>query len=283
MFAKNNDEKTLIYDIQEELTPELGELVAADVKKEMSSSPKLEAVVFNTDNQTVSYKGFKSLCQVAVSQKKPKFQMYLLSSVKATLTLLRSEGMDNVLKPIESITDVPTKASVERAKTAMKLDVSFINPFIEGTVKTLDVQCQVAVAINKPVLKTKDTELPVIDILGVIGITSKAFNGNIAICFPEKVFLFIMSQMLGEAYTEITKDLEDGAGEILNMIFGHAKRVLNENGHSFEKAIPAVVRAANLSVTHLNEQGCIILPFKCKGGDFYMEISMHSEVPKGQS
>lgn len=281
MFTKNKDEKSIVYNIAEELTQELAEAIATDVKQEMTANEKIEAIVFHTDNQHVSYKGFKTLSQLAVAQKKPKFQMYVLTQLKATTTLIRSEGMDIILKLVESMAEVPQRASSVSKPGGAKMDVSFINPFIEGAIKTLDVQCQVAVTIDKPLLKTKETKLPSIDILGVIGITSKAFNGNISICFPGKVFLFIMSKMLGEDYKEITKDLEDGAGEILNMIFGHAKRVLNENGHSFEKAIPAIVRAKDLSVSHLNDQGSIILPFKSEAGDFFMEISMNNDGAKG--
>lgn len=276
MFTKNKDDKSIVYDITDEVTLELAEAIAADAKQEIEANSKLEAMIFNSGSQHMAYKGFKVISQLAVSNKKPKFQMYLLSEVKATLSLVRSEGLDMILKPIEAITEVPQKAGSKPTKAPTKLDVSFINPFIEGAVKTLDIQCQVAVTIDKPLLKTKEMKLPNIDILGVIGITSKAFNGNISICFPEKVFLFIMSKMLSEDYKEITKDLEDGAGEILNMIFGHAKRVLNENGHSFEKAIPAIVRAKDLSVSHLNDQGSIILPFKSEAGEFYMEISMNN-------
>lgn len=279
MFTKNKDEKSIVYEMVEELTQELAESISVDVKKEMEANPKLEAIIFNTHNQHVGYKGFKVLSQLAVSQKRPKLQMYVLTQLKATISLIKSEGMDIVLKVVETLSEVPQRAG-SAAKTTTKLDVTFINPFIEGAIKTLDVQCQVTATIEKPILKTKETKLPSIDILGVIGITSKAFNGNISICFPEKVFLFIMSKMLGEEYKEITKDLEDGAGEILNMIFGHAKRVLNENGHSFEKAIPAIVRAKDLSVSHLNDQGSIVLPFKSEAGEFFMEINMNNGSPK---
>ncbi|RZA03108.1 MAG: chemotaxis protein CheX, partial [Proteobacteria bacterium] len=112
------------------------------------------------------------------------------------------------------------------------------------------------------------------DIAGMIGITSPVFSGSIAICFPEAMFLLLMSRMLGEPCPEITKDMEDGAGEILNMIYGHAKKVLNEKGFSFEKAIPTVVRAADLKLSHMNDQGTILLPFRAEEGTFHMEISV---------
>jgi chemotaxis protein CheX len=108
-----------------------------------------------------------------------------------------------------------------------KLDANFINPFISGTVSTLKIQCSVDAHAGTAFLKSKTSPKLKTDIAGLIGITSEAFRGNIAICFPEKTFLGIMSQMLGEEFTEINNEVEDGAGELMNIIFGTAKKVLN--------------------------------------------------------
>ncbi len=37
-----------------------------------------------------------------------------------------------------------------------------------------------------------------------------------------------MGGMLGEEIKEINQDIQDGAGELLNIIFGFTKRVLNK-------------------------------------------------------
>src|SRR5689334_8015212 len=100
----------------------------------------------------------------------------------------------------------------------LKVDVNFINPFIDGALETLKIQCSFSAKSGKPYLKGKG---PVIktDIAAVIGLTSASFNGSVAICFPEAIFLTIMERMLGEKHSTITKDLEDGACELLNIIF----------------------------------------------------------------
>src|SRR4051794_18484697 len=95
-----------------------------------------------------------------------------------------------------------------------KLDVNFINPFIEGAIETLKVQCSFVAKAGRPFLKGKGPEIKT-DIAAVIGLTSAAFNGSVAICFPEVVFLGMMERMLGEKYAAITQDLEDGASELL--------------------------------------------------------------------
>jgi len=63
-----------------------------------------------------------------------------------------------------------------------------------------------------------------------MGFKSKVFNGVIAICFTEKVFLSIMSRMFGEKYEKIPEGLQDGAGELMNIILV-TQKILNEKGY----------------------------------------------------
>ncbi|MDR3608377.1 MAG: chemotaxis protein CheX [Oligoflexia bacterium] len=151
------------------------------------------------------------------------------------------------------------------------MDALFFKPFVEGTLRTLRVQCNLEAKHEKPFIKGKAPQ-PQFDIAAVIGVTSSAFNGTITICFPEAVFLQLMSNMLGEKQTEITKDLEDGAAELLNIIFGQAKIVLTGQGYTVEKAIPTVIRGTNLKTSHSADHPVIVLPFKTSAGEFDIEI-----------
>lgn len=153
-----------------------------------------------------------------------------------------------------------------------KIDVNFINPFIDGAIETLKVQCSFIAKAGKPFLKGPDLQSK-IDIAAVIGLTSPNFKGSVAICFPQNVFLTIMEKMLGEKQTSITRELEDGASELLNIIFGQAKRVLNERGYQIEKAIPTIIRGQDLNVHHLTPKPTIVVPFSTDLGFFNIEIA----------
>ena len=157
------------------------------------------------------------------------------------------------------------------------LDPQFFKPFIQGTLSTLKIQCFLEATPEKPFFKDKQEQVS-IEIAGVIGLTSSAFNGTIALCFPAAVFLVIMSNMLGEKFGEITRDLEDGAAEMLNMIFGQAKVTLNEQGHNIEKAIPTVVRGVGIQIHNLAKAQTLVLPFKTSAGPFYVEICTEQKV-----
>lgn len=158
-----------------------------------------------------------------------------------------------------------------------KLDAKFFKPFVEGTMNTLKVQCGLEVTSDKPFVKGSVPQ-PSYAIAGVIGITSSAFNGTITLCFPEKVFLGVMGKMLGEPCTEINQDLQDGVAELLNIIFGQAKIILNQQGYTIQKAIPSVIRGIDIVTTAVTTGPVIVLPFKVEFGEFHVEISSEAAM-----
>lgn len=158
------------------------------------------------------------------------------------------------------------------------LDAQFFKPFVQGALKTLTTQCSMVISAQKPFIKGKQPQAH-IAIAGVIGITSNTFNGTITLCFPEVVFLGAMSAMLGETFKEITDDLQDGVAELLNIIFGQAKIVLNQQGYSIQKAIPTVVRGTNLSTRAMSHSLVMVLPFKTELGEFFIEICSEESKP----
>lgn len=152
-----------------------------------------------------------------------------------------------------------------------KIDVNFVNPFVEGAIHTLKIQCSIAPKPGKLFMKGNGPAIP-IALNGVVQLKSAVFNGTISLCFPEPVFLFIMEKMFGETYSTITKDLEDGAGELLNIIFGHAKKILNEKGYAIQKALPSIFRGSEPPWTGEPGTPTLILPFETERGIFHIEI-----------
>lgn len=154
-----------------------------------------------------------------------------------------------------------------------RLDPNFIRPFVRGVMETLKVSCQTEAAVGRP-YAAGTAVTPTVDIAATIGLTSKSFNGSIAICYPKKTFLELMNRMLGMSAEEITSDFEDGAAELLNMIFGFAKRDLNDHGYEIQKAIPSVIRGHNIRVLYQEDVPRGIIPFTSTAGEFYMEVAI---------
>jgi chemotaxis protein CheX len=206
-------------------------------------------------------------------------QLVKIVLVQAPKDVPRFVGENGLTQVLRVLPDLPTALQqfpgALKARSGGKLDVSFVNPFVQGAIETLKVQCSMEIKPGRPFVKGKGPEISS-DIAGVLGLTSQTFKGSIALVFPEKVFLAIMTNMLGEPQTAITKDLEDGAAELLNIIFGFAKRVLNDGGHTIEKALPSIVRGQGPDAKQLTPKTVIVLPFETPAGVFQIEVDRDS-------
>jgi chemotaxis protein CheX len=270
MALKVNHQAGVVVIRCEEVIENRGLDEFSSVTQSAMSAPDFSELLIDlaSVDQVSSY-FLRAIAPVIKSLKAHGKKLYLLNVTQQTYDYIVEGGFSHAIEVVSSVQEV---TSSDRNKPA-KIDVSFLNPFINGTLKTLEVQCSIKATAKAPRLKIKDEPAVQFDIAAVIGITSPGFTGSIAICFPEKIFLVLMGNMLGETYTEITKDLEDGVAELLNIIFGQAKKELNENGHSIEKAIPTIIRGNGLSVKHLTPRPTILLPFETDKGNFHIEIA----------
>lgn len=153
------------------------------------------------------------------------------------------------------------------------LNAEFVKPFLDAAVHVLKVQAQTDAKPGLIHLKKNDATVTG-DISGVINIVSPNFNGTVVITFPEATFLKVMSNMLGEEFTTVTKDIVDGAGELTNMIFGQAKIVLNEQGYGLNPAIPTVVSGRNHMLVRKTKGAVVVVPFETNNGGFEIEITL---------
>lgn len=193
--------------------------------------------------------------------------IHLNSTVHA---FLKKEGIDGTFKIAASLREALDDSTGPRQ---YKLDTEFINPFLTATMHVLKVQAGVEVKPGQ-IYKKKETDTTSGDVSGIIGIVSEAFNGSVVISFPESTFLKIMSSMLGEVYTRLDKEIVDGAGELLNMIFGQAKIVLNDKGHGIKTAIPSVITGKDHSTTSMTKGPVVVVPFESLAGKFLVEICL---------
>lgn len=181
---------------------------------------------------------------------------------------LKQDGLTSVFNVVASVAEAKRKAAAGK----VVLDVNFVNPFVDATKMVLEMQAQTQLTPGKPYLKRPGENLPT-EIAGVISLISSDFRGSITVCFEAKVFLKIYENMVGEKHETITPEVEDAAGELLNIIFGQAKTVLNDKkGFSLEKALPTVLVGDRLKIHHQSRNPAIVLPFDSSAGSFHLEV-----------
>jgi chemotaxis protein CheX len=213
---------------------------------------------------------FRPLVLLHQGLKKKSGGMYTVNIAHEILQIIQGAGLDSVFSPKVNLPDALSSAGV---KASGVIDVNFINPFVAATQNTIKTAARTELKAGRPFLKSGrlDNEM---DIAGVISMCSNAFQGSIALCFPAPVFLLIYSNMMGKPCTSITREAEDAAGELLNIIFGQAKgKFAKDRKYVIHEAVPTVIKGSDLSVRHSARRAALVIPFETEAGVFHIEIS----------
>lgn len=185
--------------------------------------------------------------------------------------LLR-EGLLELFSPQRSIDEALRLAGVRVKPTQVK--ASFLTPFVEATRKTFGVQAELEVQTGKIRVKQKGERLSA-DLAGVMSISSSAFRGAIAVCFPAMTFVKIYAKMMGEERYTIGDEEFDAAAEIMNIIFGQAKAELENNQNIvLGQAIPTLVRGTQLDLMQKSSAATMVIPFSTELGEFHIQVNV---------
>jgi chemotaxis protein CheX len=153
------------------------------------------------------------------------------------------------------------------------MDVKYINPFLNGTLEVLKKMAFMDAVPGKPSLKKDETALG--DVSGIIGITGDAI-GSLALSFSEKCICKIVSNMLGEDFREVTKEIIDAVGELTNMVSGASRTQLEKMGMSVHAAIPTVVHGQGHTITHILKSPSLVIPFSTAAGPFFIDVCIQT-------
>lgn len=167
--------------------------------------------------------------------------------------------------------------------TQSPFDLVLVNSICSSTKKTFEVQAQTPVTIEKPKLMKLEDKQPdyEVSIAGIINLNTDNFCGSITIAFSSQVFLKIYERMFGETHTAISAELEDAAGEFMNIIYGTTKSELNQKpGYNLKPILPTVLSGGNLKIRQKTNLPIIVLPFTTEFGVFHLEIAIEKVMEK---
>lgn len=151
------------------------------------------------------------------------------------------------------------------------MNVAFINPFIESTLRSLEMMA--SIAAEKIGLSVKEDLITTYDISAIIGITGDT-SGSIILSFPADLACRIAGNMLMEEITELDRNVEDAIGEIGNIVVGDARRLLIQDGFSLSISVPTVVVGKGHKISRSGDVPCIAIPFRTASGDFEVNVGL---------
>jgi chemotaxis protein CheX len=120
------------------------------------------------------------------------------------------------------------------------IDVNLLNPFIHATLDCLKTMAKVKPERRRVFVKTD----PLMhgDIAGIIGMT-KGITGSCVVSFPRALAAQIVGRLMGDDPKNLDPSMvNDGIGEIANMVAGGAKREFATQGlYRFDISTPTIV------------------------------------------
>ncbi|MDR0363225.1 MAG: chemotaxis protein CheX [Planctomycetota bacterium] len=162
---------------------------------------------------------------------------------------------------------------VKRGQTTRPtVNVEFINPFIDAARNVFSQMCRVEIVRKKIFLKDDYKMLG--DISGVMGLSGAA-TGSVVVSMPAPLACLVVGNMLGEPpVADLTQDVRDAIGEIINMIAGQAKASLVKTKYHFTISIPTVVTGPGHEIAHRTGTPNIVVLFEGDGFDFALQVCL---------
>jgi chemotaxis protein CheX len=149
------------------------------------------------------------------------------------------------------------------------MDVKIINAFTDSTVNVIKTMAFIDAVAGAPYLKKDDVAHG--DVSGIISFTGSVV-GSLAVSFSEQCILKIVSSMLGEEFSAITRDIQDAVGEITNMISGDARKRLQSEHLTIFASIPSLVSGKGHVIKHMPGNPSIVIPFTTDDGSFVVDV-----------
>ena len=151
------------------------------------------------------------------------------------------------------------------------MNVAFINPFIESTLRSLEMMA--TITAEKVGLSVKEDLITTSDISAISGITGDT-SGSSILSFPTELACRIASNMLMEEIATMDRSVEDAIGEIGNIVVGDARRLLIQDGFSLSISVPTVVIGKGHRISRSGDIPCIAIPFKTDFGEFEVNVGL---------
>lgn len=200
----------------------------------------------------------------------------LMLSVNVPAKILpnfKLDGVDSIFNPKKSLAEALRILKNKIPSTAKpRLSVEMINPFIDATQNFMKVQANLEVIAQKPLLK-KAGEYNKFQVAGRMRIQSLELAGSAMIAFEREVFEKLYAAIMGQAAGEVKNNMEvdQAAGEILNIIFGQAKAILIEKSHlQLDQSLPEILIGEDYKIHE--EIPAVVIPFHSSIGNFHLEI-----------
>ena len=155
------------------------------------------------------------------------------------------------------------------------MNSKYITPFIDSTINTFKELFREEITVKKPFYMDRN-EIYDWDITAIIGIAGDA-KGAVLLSFKKDVAIFLTSKLIVKKLNEITDEVIDTLGELVNIISGNAKKGLEE--YRLMISLPSIIKGANHEVVFpAKNLPIIVIPFEMSRGKFHLSVCLENII-----
>jgi chemotaxis protein CheX len=148
---------------------------------------------------------------------------------------------------------------IRKEQPSTRLDVQYINPFVEATLETLHQMADMDCLRNSVNLRFDGSTQGFIS--GTMGLSGPA-EGFVALTFDDALARKVVCRMLQiQPGEESEDDIRDAVGELMNMIAGRAKAELVNTDHGFQLSLPSVIVGGPHTVGKARSMPVVVIEF----------------------
>ena len=155
---------------------------------------------------------------------------------------------------------------------APNINTKFILPFVEATHSTFELMMNRKVRRKDVYIKKNFVMFG--DISGVIGVSGN-ICGTSSVSLPADFAVEIIGDLMGEEIEGGIGDtiVQDGVGEIINMITGGAKTALGSTTYKMEYTLPTIITGRGHELYYRGDSTVISMVFETdRGEEFALDI-----------
>lgn len=175
--------------------------------------------------------------------------------------------------PIILLTNVISIAKDKTYKGGLKMNIEYINPFIEASQTVLKQAAAIDAKLGKVFLKDSPYHSDTVAI--IVGLTGK-MRGQVVFSMSLGVAMSIAScMMMGMPVTELDEISKSAISELTNMILGNTATILYNKGIGIEITPPSFIMGDNLQIS-TNKMKTVCVPLHL-GEDMRLDIDITVE------
>jgi len=152
--------------------------------------------------------------------------------------------------------------------------IEFLNPFVTAAAEVL--RAEAGVSIKRGNLSLESSGITMKDVATMISLVGDV-EGMVIFSMPKAMCLALVSQMVGEEFSELNELAQSGVAELGNVIAGRAATKLSASGFATDISVPTLIIGNGATIATLRIQR-LVVPLQTEFGTMEIHLALRERA-----